>query len=243
VLSLSCRSGLQSDQSGDSHGKSTVVVLPIDPYRVHVYWTIEPPGLLEDVSGATPVLRFHSIPLTSLDVEDSAEFFDVQIELDAPNWYVQLPKPMGRYLVELGASAEDGRFSVLARSGLVQTPPASPSENDEETSMLVLGDLLLPHPSPGYRRDDVPNDLPIPQTAANALPGNHSALNSDFQRKPVTPVPTSRRPDAFDSGQTTGPVHTESSPDEGSEASARHPLAESNERSFASGLSSILLGG
>jgi hypothetical protein len=192
-----------------------VVVLPIDPYRMYVYWTVEPSGLQNDGSGTIPVLRFHSIPDPSLDVEDPAEFFDVQIELDAPNWYVQLPRPSGRYLVELGTSAEDGRFSVLARSGLVQTPPASPSENDEETSMLVLGDLLLPHPSPGYRRDDPPKDLP-------------------FQ--------TSPRPDAFDSRQTTGPAHTESGSDAGTATSARHHLAEGNECSFASGLSSILLG-
>ena len=77
-----------------------MVVLPIDPFRVHVYWTIEGPDLEADPAappeapwGADPVLRFYSIPLDSSAIEDCTECFDVPVRLDAPNWYVQLPKP------------------------------------------------------------------------------------------------------------------------------------------------------
>jgi len=129
-----------------------VVVLPIDPFRVHVYWTIEGPDLEADPAappeapwGADPVLRFYSIPLDSSAIEDCTESFDVPVRLDAPNWYVQLPKPAGRYIVELGLRRKDAQLTVLARSTPVQPPPASPSEDCTEVLMLVVGDLTLPH--------------------------------------------------------------------------------------------------
>lgn len=240
---------MKPQQPNDLDRKSRVIVLPVDPNQVHVYWRIEATELREaeltfgeQVSGLRPVLRFHNITDASSGLKESDEFLDVRIELDALNSYVHLPKPSSRFFVDLGLRTEDCRFLVLARTTTVQTPPASPSENESETLMLVLGDLLLPHPSPGYRKDDPPKDLPIPHPAGISGPGNRSGLNLDSQRTPVTPIPTSNRPDAFDSRPTTGLALMESGPDAGSEASARHHLVERNERSFASGLSSILRG-
>ncbi len=193
--------------------KSGVVVLPVDPYQVHIYWIIEPAELREtarsfgkQTTGPSPVLRFQSIPLASVDLRESDAFLDVPVDLDALNWYVYLPKPSRRYFVDLGLKAEDGRFSVLARSTIVTGPPASASDNDDETLMLVLGDCVFRDPPTGPREDQPPQP------------------------------PTSNRPDISRSEETTGLDQT------GSGTFSEHHLVEMNERSFASGLSSIQLG-
>lgn len=249
---LPCRSGLQPEQPGDPGGKRDLVALSIDPYRVHVYWTIEPPELQKDdpepegeAPGAGPVLRFHSIPHASLALEDSFECFDVPIELDAPNWYVQLPKPSGRYLVELGLRAKDGQFRVLARSALVQTPPASPSEKDDELLMLVMGDYLLPDPFPEHRGGQPAQELSFPLPAAVSEPSNRSGFNFVVPEAPVTPSPPERQPAILSSGKPDAMAHTEPGSHAGdteSKTAVKRHLVESDEKSFASGVSSILLG-
>lgn len=223
---LTFRNGLQPEQPGKLHGKSAVVVLPVDPYRVHVYWTIEPAGLqtgmvpsAEQIPRTGLMLRFHCIPRTSSELERSTEFFDVPTAPDALNLYVHLPKPSGRYLVELGIETDDGRFSVLARSAPVQMPPASPSENEEETSMSVLGDLVLLHPLSGHPNEQLAKDAPTPP------PG----------QQPMTP----------DHGETTGPAHPEPGVSPGlrdSKTFTERHVVEENEESFTSGLSSRELG-
>jgi hypothetical protein len=243
VFPLSRWSQLKPQLTNAPDRKSGVVVLPVDPYQVHVYWIIEPAELREtelslgeQTTGPSPVLRFYGIPHASHDMKESDAFLDVQIDLDAPNWYVYLPKPSKRYFVELGLRAEDGRFSVLARSTIIAAPPASPSENDDETLILVLGDYVFRDPPPGLHEDQPPNASPAPHLMETSGQGDCSGSNSVSQREPSAPSPTSSRPDNLCSEATTGPDQT------GSGTLSEHHLVEMNERSFASGLSSTQFG-
>jgi hypothetical protein len=246
---LRCRSELKSQQPGDPDRKSYVVVLPVDPFQVHVYWIIEPAELQEAEltlgEGSlrpSPVLRFYRIPHSSFDLKGSDAFLEIRIDLDAPNWYVHLPKPARRYFVDLGLRTEDGRFSALARSTIIETPPASPSENHDETLMFVLGDCVLRDPPSGRREDQPLNAPPAPLLRDNSGHGDGLGFNSDPLRESFSLPPTSSRPDTPSGAETTGPAQTASAPDTGSGTSVEHHLVEKNERSFASGLSSVLLG-
>lgn len=252
MCSLPCRSGLVPEQPGDPDRKRGLVVLPIDPYRVHVYWTIGPSELREDdpkpateATGATPILRFHRIPDASMASEESVEDFEVPVEIEAPNWYVQLPKPSGRYLVELGHRAKDGEWQVLARSATVQTPPASPSEKDDERLMLVMGDFLLLNPFPEYRSEHPAQALSPPRPVAVSGLDAPSAFNADSPEPPLPLAPPERQALAQSAGERDGAAHTGPGfPSEGPKASTamRHQLEERKEGSFAGGLSSIQLG-
>lgn|GEM_PF-3423781 len=173
-----------------------MVVLPIDPFRVHVYWTIEGPDLEADPAappeapwGADPVLRFYSIPLDSSAIEDCTESFEVPVRLDAPNWYVQLPKPAGRYIVELGLRRKDAQLTVLARSTPVQPPPASPSEDCTELLMLVVGDLTLPQFSSENREEQPAKELPVAARVGVEGFGHHPGFDPVSWEEPADGKP------------------------------------------------------
>jgi len=131
----------------DSYGETRVVLLPVDPYLVHVYWDVasgelegakKPLG--EDYRRAQATLRFYDITYIMFDGTNAHSSFDVDIELQARNWYVHLWSPEKSYCVDLGFRTEDGRFVSIARSNIVETPRAMPSIRVEERYMLVEGD-------------------------------------------------------------------------------------------------------
>lgn len=254
MFPLTCRSGLEPEQPGDRNAKSSLVVIPVDPYRVHVYWRIESPEPRKDdptavarSRGGGSALRFHSIPRASTVPEQSGEFFEVPVDLNAPNWYVQLPKPSGKYLVELGTRAEDGRFTVLAQSGLVQAPPTSPSENEEEVLMLVMGDYLLPNPHPGGGEKRPASEPPAPPPATVSQTDISTGFDSVSPKAPHPPAPTASHPIFPGFGETAGPHLMEPDPGSAGEESKtalivkRYPQ-ERQEGLFRSGLSSVLVG-
>ena len=113
----------------DSYGRSRVVVLPIDPHHVHAYWEVTPADAAAtlarlDRSGvAEPkwVLRFHDV--TGGDLAH----FDIDIDPDARNWYVELWSPDKTYLVELGVRCSN-QFSVVCQANPVHVPPATSSQ-------------------------------------------------------------------------------------------------------------------
>ncbi|MGH7424773.1 MAG: DUF4912 domain-containing protein, partial [Candidatus Methylomirabilales bacterium] len=134
-----------------SYGEARVVLLPVHPHLGHVYWDISP-GDLEKAESARAVLRFHDLTGVVLDQMNAPESFDVEIELEARNWYVQLPTPERSYRVDLGFRTQDGRFDSIARSNTAETPRSGPSMKREDRYLLVTGDYeqvkLLPPEGP-----------------------------------------------------------------------------------------------
>ena len=99
------------------YGKTRIVLLPVDPYLVHVYWEVSGSGTgfvkaLVEVGALRPqaILRFHdvtSMPVGGVRAEGS---FDVKVDVEARNWYVRLLSPEKSYVVDLGFRGRDGRF-------------------------------------------------------------------------------------------------------------------------------------
>lgn len=224
-----------------------MVVLPIDPFRVHVYWTIGVPGLEADPAvppeaawGADPVLRFYSIPLNSSAIEDCTGSFDVPVQLDAPNWYVQLPKPAGRYVVELGLRRKDAQLTVLARSTPVQPPPASPSKDCTEVLMLVVGDLTLPHLSSENREEQPAEELPVAARAGVEGSGHRPGFDPVSWEEPARPPSPWSWPEILECAKA-GRTASTSSDKEAADGKPPLPrqLMEADEGLFRSGFSSI----
>lgn len=227
------------------------MVIPVDPYLVHVYWEVAPAQVREvnqalgqGASGLSPVLKFRWVSNETSGIENCEVFLEVPFDLAAPNWYVHLPGPSGAYFVELGLRAGDGRFSVLARSAVVHPPPASPSKNTEETMMLVLGDyalLNLPRehregPAAGPGADAAP---PAPVVEMSEEDGAQD-IDSEPERTPLPPPAIPAQPDGPCWEESTGVVPAESEDQAVGPGSSPGPdLVEVNERSFVRGLSSV----
>lgn len=141
----------------DSYGETRVVLLPVDPYLLHVYWEVTPVELekakyqLGDEHGQSQaVLRCYDVTNIIFDGTNANGSFDVYIDLLSQSWYVHLLSPEKSYFVELGFKTEDGRFYRIARSNIADIPPDRPALNSDEHYMFVAGDydVLQTIPTP-----------------------------------------------------------------------------------------------
>lgn len=129
-----------------SPDETRVVLLPVDPYLVHVYWELASRDLEEAQKrlselgrhGQQPqaVLKFYDVTRLIFDGTNAHASFEVNIELGAGNWYVHLWSPEKSYCVDLGFRTGEGGFLPIARSNVAETPRAWPSVRTEQTFTL-----------------------------------------------------------------------------------------------------------
>jgi hypothetical protein len=142
-----------------AYGVDRVVLVARDPWWLYAFWEVTPESreraraaLGEDAPGARPVLRVHDV--TALDPAggEPGPSLDVEVEPDAPSWYVNVGRPGASYRAEIGLRTEAGRFLPLAGSNTAATPPAMPSP-DTEVRWLAFGPTgpAWPGPSRGER--------------------------------------------------------------------------------------------
>ena len=147
-----------------SYGRSRVVVLAIDPYHVHAYWEVTPQDVESARSRSTAagppaltwVLRFYDVTRVAADTACAHEHFDVAIELEARNWYIDLWSPDKTYLVELGALVS-GEFVGLCRAAPVTVPAAQLSLPQVPEWRTADPERATTHPVPA-------SDPRVPQT-------------------------------------------------------------------------------
>jgi hypothetical protein len=129
----------------DSYGETRVVLLPVVPYMVHVYWDVASDELekardrVDDDRRSRTVLRFYDVTDIFFDGTNAHSFFDVYVELESRSRYVHLWSPDKSYFVELGLKTEDDRFFPLVRSNVAHTPSAWPAPQADEQDTAVQG--------------------------------------------------------------------------------------------------------
>ncbi len=148
----------KSESGRDSKVEPRVVLLPVDPYLIHVYWEgidkhlkAAQSRLGSEGAQAKPVLRFYDVTYILFNGENAHSFFDVEIDLADGKGYVPLWSPKKSYCVDLGLKTLEGRFLALSRSPVTHTPPAWPSIREEEGHLRVSPEVevnpaSLPHP-------------------------------------------------------------------------------------------------
>jgi hypothetical protein len=140
-----------------SYGCTRVVLLVIGAYRVHAYWEVTQEAL-KTAGPAQAVLRFY--------MKEQGGWFDVEIDLEARNWYVDLWSADLECRAELGLKASDGRFIRLAASNAVRTPRAWPKAEVQEHFIRVDPPLNSGEaPAPAAATVDAPLS-PVPAEPA-----------------------------------------------------------------------------
>jgi hypothetical protein len=160
----------ESEELPDIDEETKVVLLPVNPYLVHVYWGIAANDLeeIERVfrrpgGRAQPVLRFYDITHVNSDGTSAPSWFEVEIDLRAGKWYAHLQSPAKSYCIDLGLRTEGGGFHRLARSNVAETPRAWPSDKVEESYLLVEEDYhRVETVVPPVKPTEVAETLPEP---------------------------------------------------------------------------------
>ena len=163
---------LDEGELPESYGRTRLVMLAGGPYQVHAYWEVTPESLSEaeqkiesDSNPYCAVLRFHDA--VSANGASAAGWFDVNVDVRARNWYVQLWSADMTYRAELGLRGADGRFAGLAESNLVRTPRAWPRPELEEHFARVEPEQQKPEavPPPAFVKPSRPRPEPPPPIA------------------------------------------------------------------------------
>lgn len=164
-----------------TYGETKIVLVPVHPFLVHVYWDLGPDHFREILNrqrrargrkSSRPTLRFYDATGSGDSEGGTPGDFDVDVNLDAMNWYVHLWKPARSYIVELGLKTAQGEFIPIARSNGARVAPALPSEERDERYLLVRGDYEEVEPVSGAS--------PGPPPPVRETPASYAHAVSDF---------------------------------------------------------------
>lgn len=120
------------------------IILQVRDVRwLHTYWelrnqTIE--GLKRDLKDefyrAKKVLRAYDVTDIIFDGFNANSFFDISINDYASSWYIDTNGPGRSWCVDLGLMLANGKFIMIVRSNVVQTPIDGPSWITDEEWMI-----------------------------------------------------------------------------------------------------------
>lgn len=115
--------------------KDRLVVMVRDPYWLHAYWELTQKSIKRvQVAlghywhGARPILRLYEVHREGTTTATRRLLRDVEIHGGVNNWYLDVHSPPKTYQLDIGYLASSGRFFCLARSNMVNTPPATATD-------------------------------------------------------------------------------------------------------------------
>ena len=125
-------------------GKDKLVLQVRDPWWIHAYWEITLPTW-ERLKNAFPaistgnfkkILRIYDVSHIIFDGSNAHRFFDIEVNSDTNNWYIDTQGPGRWWCVDFGLLFEDNRFVTVLRSNTVMTPLDGPSWIIDEEWMI-----------------------------------------------------------------------------------------------------------
>lgn len=124
------------------YGEDRLALLVRDPWWIFAYWEITPQ--LADrcirqidkqrLTGRKTVLRVYDV--TGVVLPKFHSFFDIELNVPADNWYIDVGRPDREWTAEIGFRTDGGKFFPLVRSNRVRTPAFGISEVLDEEWML-----------------------------------------------------------------------------------------------------------
>lgn len=113
------------------YGDNRIVLLPRDPWWLYTYWDITNNRInevvssipLDDRASLKWTLRVYNVTgVANFKGNNANSFFDIDINFDAGNWYINANQPESDWCVEIGLKTPGGRFYAVARSNIIKTP-------------------------------------------------------------------------------------------------------------------------
>jgi hypothetical protein len=150
----------------EGYSESRVILLPVEPYLIHAYWEVTHSDIEKakqwlgnDYRSSQAVLRFYDITNIIFDGTNAHSTFDVDIDLQSRNWYIDLWSPDKSYFVDLGFKTRDGFFLPVIRSNIARTPCAWPAPEVDEHYMFTSEDAEEDLPKIETPEEPVRDDL------------------------------------------------------------------------------------
>jgi len=178
-----------------SYGETELVLMPVDPFSIFVYWDFSPKDWKTVQARRHPVvLRVYDVTNIRFNGSNAHTFFDLQVALDSQNWYVPLWSAEKSLCAELGWLDPDGKFRPIVRSNFIQTPRAGVSTYTEERWVEVrwsrrrLSRTIRRRPAGAGPRPDLWRHLEA-QTA-----GITSGAAGMFSSRPIGSKPPKKTP-------------------------------------------------
>ena len=135
--------------------ESRIVLMDIDPHRLHAYWEItqrDKKRILEQLDEPSypqrQIIRVYDVTYIHFDGNNAHNYFDIEVDKDKGNWYINLWSPHKSFCAEIGMRSFQDDFYPIARSNYIDTPRPYQSSSGEEQWMKVSGNYeeisLLP---------------------------------------------------------------------------------------------------
>ena len=133
----------------DFYGDTRLVLLPRDPKWVFSYWEFNKDYIskIQAKYGKDAFQRYSTV-IRSYDVTDiifdgtnAHSYSDTEVNIEAKNWYYQIPSSERNYCAEIGMVLDSGEFIALARSNTISVPNGKVSDLCDEEWMVVKEDL------------------------------------------------------------------------------------------------------
>jgi hypothetical protein len=201
--------------------ETELVLMDVDPRRIHAYWHVCPDDLEAAGAGAAPapplVLRVYDVTDSGADGPGD-EFFDVDIQGLESRCYVDLWQPGRVYEAELALRSAGGALQTMARSNRVQTPREQPDTALQAPERPPSAPIDVP-PLSASRTDDAARAT-LRQAAADeaAFPSAARVVVPDRVTDAVAP------PEGFASEPEGGACRTDEA-ERGGELAAAPPPA------------------
>jgi hypothetical protein len=125
------------------YDQDRIVLQVRDPWWIHAYWEVSNTTserlrneLKDEFYRARRVLRVYDVSHIVFNGQNAHNFFDIQINEYANNWYIDTGGPGRSWCVDLGLLLAGGRFITIVRSNIVYTPLEGPSWITDEEWMI-----------------------------------------------------------------------------------------------------------
>jgi uncharacterized protein len=120
----------------DVAAKDRLVVMVRDSYWLHAYWELSRKSIQRAKvalgqywHSARPVIRVYEAIRDGTTAATRHAVRDVEIHGGVNNWYIDVYDPPKTYQLDIGYLAPEGKFFCLARSNVVNTPPATAADS------------------------------------------------------------------------------------------------------------------
>jgi len=125
------------------YGEDKIVAFVRDPLWAYTYWEITLLTLDNlkqkygnDFYKARKILRVYDVTNINFDGKNYNRFFDIDINFEAGNWYVNTAGPGRSWCIDLGFVLPSGEFIMILRSNVISTPLDGPSWITDEEWMI-----------------------------------------------------------------------------------------------------------